>query len=48
MIDSETWWGKGLTPKHIAKTPYCPRCQHAPPMEIAETKTDGEIQPSLF
>lgn len=48
VIESETWWGKGLTPAHTAKHPYCPRCQHAPPMEIALVETTGESQPKLF
>jgi len=26
------WWADGLTPTKCCKNPYCPKCEHKPPM----------------
>lgn len=29
------WWAVGVTPESTAKHPYCPKCDHRPPMNVA-------------
>jgi hypothetical protein len=33
------WWAEGLTPEKTAKNPYCPKCQHPPPMRVVGRNT---------
>jgi hypothetical protein len=42
-IDTESWWGKGLTALTPAKFCYCVRCHHKPPMEVVGRETQGEL-----
>lgn len=28
------WWAAGVTPQSVARVPYCPACQQAPPMRV--------------
>lgn len=34
QIEPGAWWAEGSSPAAIAKRPWCPKCQQAPPMKL--------------
>jgi hypothetical protein len=42
-IDTEAWWGAGLTPEKTAKICYCVRCDRRPPMAVVEANGHGDL-----